>query len=243
MTELVRYESAGTVAKITMDDGKVNVMSVAMLQALHGAFDRAEKEEAIVLLTGRPGIFSAGFDLKVFASNDPGITYMMMKLGSELALRLMTFPMPVVTACTGNAFPMGAFLMLASDLRLAAEGPYRIGLNEVAIGLTVPSFAIELARSRLTPAFFSRTAVLGEMFAPQEARQAGFVDHVVPQEELLRLASEAAETLTKIDLRAHAETKTRARGAAAQAVGAAIRAEITLEAYRRQAMERLKKSA
>ena len=67
MTELVTYEFAGGIARITMDDGKLNVMSPDMLRALHQAFDRAEADGAIVILSGREGIFSAGFDLKVIS--------------------------------------------------------------------------------------------------------------------------------------------------------------------------------
>jgi enoyl-CoA hydratase len=231
MSELVRYETAGAIATLTMDDGKVNVMSPGMLAALHEAFDRAERERSIVILTGRDKIFSAGFDLKVFAEASARDIYRMMKLGAELALRILTFPTPVVTACTGHALPMGAFLMLAADVRVGADGPFRIGLNEVAIGLTVPSFALELARQRLVPAYFHRTAMTGELFAPREAVTAGFLERVVTAEELPETARSIATALTKIDLAAHAATKARARGAAAKAIRAAIDAEITLETY------------
>jgi enoyl-CoA hydratase/carnithine racemase len=231
MTELVRYEATDSIATLTMDDGRVNVMSPAMLRALHHAFDRAERDRSIVVLTGREKIFSAGFDLKVFAEGGAREIYDMMKLGAELALRVLSFPTPVVAACTGHALPMGAFLMLASDVRVGADGPFRIGLNEVAIGLTVPSFALELARQRLIPAYFNRTAMTGELFAPREAVVAGFLDRVVAPEELHDTARAIAAGLTKIDLAAHAATKARARGAAIKAVRAAIDAEIVLEIY------------
>ena len=112
----------------------------------------------------------------------------MVKAGAELALRILSFPTPVVAACQGNAFPMGAFLIMSSDHRIAAEGNYRIGMNEVAIGLTVPRFAIEIARQRLTPAYFSRVVMTAEMFGPVEAVTAGFFDRVVPAEDLDRSA-------------------------------------------------------
>lgn len=232
MTELVRYEATGPIARITMDDGKVNIMSGAMLGALHAAFDRAERERAIVVLTGRAQVFSAGFDLEIFASRDPQAIYDMMRLGATLALRLLSFPTPVIAACNGHALPMGAFLMLASDLRIGADGPFRIGLNEVAIGLTVPSFALELARQRLTPAHLSLTAVTGKLFNPAEALAAGFLDQLVGAEALQAVAQTAAEALAKLDLTAHARTKRRLRAGAIAAVRHAIEAEITLDAYR-----------
>jgi enoyl-CoA hydratase len=238
MNQLVSFQIAGSIAKVTMNDGKVNVMSAAMLKALHDAFDRAEREKAIVILTGREKVFSAGFDLKVFAQGSAQEIYEMMRLGSELALRILMFPTPVVVACTGHAYPEGAFLMLASDVRVGADGPYRIGLNEVAIGLTVPTFAIELARQRLTPAYFNRIVMTGEMLAPMEAALAGFLDQVVAAEELQATTDMIATALTKVDLTSHAATKARARGGVAKNVRAAINAEIKLEIYQQRVSRR-----
>jgi enoyl-CoA hydratase len=233
MPELVRYEQDGAIARLTMDDGKVNVMTAAMLQALHAAFDRAEQERSVVILTGREKIFSAGFDLNVFARQDLPEVYEMMRLGSELALRLLGFSLPVVAACNGHALPMGAFLMLGSDARVGADGPFRIGLNEVAIKLTVPTFAVELARARLAPAYFNRI-VTGEMLAPREAAAAGYLDEVVAADALQARAHAIATALTQIDLPSHAATKLRVRGAAIKAVRAAIEAEINIDAYRKR---------
>lgn len=237
MSELVGYENRGQIAKLTMDDGKVNVMSPSMLRALHAAFDRAEREKSIVILTGRPGIFSAGFDLKVFAQGGAHEIYDMLRLGSELALRILSFPFPVVSACSGHAYPMGAFLMLASDVRVGADGPFRIGLNEVAINISVPGFAVEMARQRLTPAYFNRI-VTGEMLGPREAVVAGYLDRVVGAEELAAAADGIADTLTKIDLPSHAVTKARVRGPAIKAIRAAIDDEIRLDAYRDRVVRR-----
>jgi enoyl-CoA hydratase len=237
MNHLVTYDLSGAIARITMDDGKLNVMSPDMLDALHLAFDRAEADGAIVILSGREGIFSAGFDLKVISHGTADEQHRMLSLGAELALRVLSFPTPVVSACAGHALPMGAFLMLASDVRIGADGPFMIGLNEVAIGLTVPQFAIELARQRLTPSYFSRSLMTGQRFAPQEAAQAGYLDRVVPPEQLQQEAEAAAMALSAIDLPSHAATKKKARKEAVQAIRDAIDLELTLENARR-AVER-----
>lgn len=229
MTSLVTYTRSGPISRIVMDDGKVNVMSIAMLEALHAAFDEAEQDKTVVILTGRGTTFSAGFDLKVLTGGLAHELYTMLKAGGELALRVLSFPTPVVVACNGHAYPMGAFLILAADLRIAVQGPYKIGLNEVAIGITVPQFGIEVARQRLTPAYFSRSVMTGELFAPSEAVTAGFFDRIVPASELEATAEQAAEALSKIDLLAHAATKLRARGPAIQAMRTAIDTDITLE--------------
>jgi enoyl-CoA hydratase len=226
MADLVTYELSGQVARITFDDGKANALSIAMLQALHDAFDRAEKDKAIVVLTGRPGIFSAGFDLKVFAQGVPETVQEMLSLGAELALRILTFPTPVVTACTGHGYPAGAFLMLAADVRIGIDGPFRIGLNEVTIGLTLPKFAVEISRQRLSPAYFNRLLVTGEMIGPGEAITAGFLDQVVDVSQLRSTVDAVAESLTKIDPMAHYATKMRVREPAARAIRAAIDEEI-----------------
>ncbi|QWG20447.1 crotonase/enoyl-CoA hydratase family protein [Bradyrhizobium sediminis] len=227
MTDLVTYSRVGAASTIVMDDGKANVMSLAMLNALHAAFDRAERDKAVVILKARGKHFSGGFDLNVFTNGSAEGQYLMVRAGAELALRILSFPTPVVAACQGNAFPMGAFLIMSSDHRIAAEGNYRIGMNEVAIGLTVPRFAIEIARQRLTPAYFNRVVVTAEMFAPREAVTAGFFDRVVPADALERSADEAAAALSTLDMAAHAATKARARGAVIKMIRAMIDEDIT----------------
>src|SRR6266700_392461 len=227
MTDLVTYARSGPVSTVVMDDGKANVMSLAMLNALHAAFDQAERAKTVPILKARGRHFSGGFDLNVFAKGSAEEQYQMLKAGAELALRILSFPFPVVAACQGNAFPMGAFLIMASDHRLAAEGNYRIGMNEVAIGLTVPRFAIEIARQRLTPAYFSRAVMTAEMFEPVEAVTAGFVDRAVPADTLERCAEEAARALSTLDMAAHAATKARARGAAISLIRTVIDEDIT----------------
>jgi enoyl-CoA hydratase len=222
MTERATYQLEERVATITMDDGKVNAMSTAMLGELAAAFERARSDRAAVLLTGKAGVFSAGFDLKVFASGNAADVTTMLRAGAELTERILSFPFPVVTACTGHAYPMGAFLMLAADVRFGADGPYRIGMNEVAIRIVPPRFAIELARLRLTPAAFNRVIVTGEMLSPTDAAAAGFLDHVLPAAELLPAARAAVHALSQLDMASHGTTKLRVREQALKALREAI---------------------
>lgn len=236
MTGPVRYRLDEAVAHITMDDGKLNVMSLDMLEALHGAVDQAGRDEAVIVLTsGREAIFSAGFDLKIFAAGDAARSQAMVRSGAELALKLLAYPNPVLSACQGHAYPMGAFLLLASDLRIGAEGDYRMGLNEVAIGIAAPSFAVELARQRLHPAYLNRTAVTGEMFGPTEAQVAGFLDVLVPPSAFETAVADGAKRLMDIHRPSHATVKRRVRRGAIAAVRAAIDAELTLGAYQSNA--------
>jgi enoyl-CoA hydratase len=224
MTNAVTYELSESVATITMDDGKVNSLSPGMLAELSAAFDRAEADRAVVLFGGREGRFSAGFELSVFKQGDAAVREM-LQAGARLAERILSFPTPVVIACSGHALAMGAFLLLSADLRIGIEGPYKIGLNEVAIGMTVPRFGIEVARQRLAPAHFNLALTTAFIYSPAEAVAAGFLDRVVTPGELKTASRQAAVALTRLDMKAHAETKERARGGALSAMKAAIAAD------------------
>ncbi len=229
MTELATYERNERIATITIDDGKVNAFSIPMLQAIHAAFDQAERDGAIVILTGREGYFSAGFDLKVFAGGEVAQVIEMLTLGATLAERILGFATPVITACSGHTVAAGAFLPLAADLRIGTDGPFRVGLNEVKIGLTVPWFVIELARGRLQPAHLNRSVVSATMYNPSEAVTAGFFDRIVPSDELLPASLAAAAELAELNPAAHSATKLRVRGASLKAIRSAIETELTPE--------------
>lgn len=210
MASLVQYELAGPIATITMDDGKVNVLSPAMQGEINAAFDQAESDGATVILTGRPGKFSAGFDLNTLNAGGRD-AIRMLRGGFELSSRLLTFPQPVVIASSGHAMAMGFFLLLSGDYTIGLDGPFKLVANEVAIGLPMPRPAIAVMRNRLTPAAFTRTAVLAQSFSPQEAIAAGVLDRVVTDDELLPAAAEIASGLAALDMTAHAITKRLAR--------------------------------
>jgi enoyl-CoA hydratase len=212
---LVTYHESDAIATITMDDGKVNALSQQMFDEVNAALDRAEAAGATVVLAGREGIFSAGFDLGVLrAGGAAAVT--LVRTGFELSARLLAFPAPVVIACTGHAIAMGVFLLLSGDFRFGAPGAYRITANEVAIGLTMPRPAIEISRQRLTPAHFNRAMVLAEVYSPDEAAAAGFLDRVVPEPVPAALA--AAQRFGQLDRAAHAATKRRIRGPVVDAI-------------------------
>ena len=177
-------------------------------------------------LRGRAGYFSAGFDLAVFDGPQEDVV-LMLTLGATLAERILSFPAPVAVACTGHAFPAGAFLLMAADTRIGADGPFKLGLNEVRIGLTLPWFAIVLAKHRLTPAHFDHATVTGTMFDPPGAREAGLLDAVVDPQDLDAVALSAAEDLAEVDRGAHAATKLRVRQSVLEELRSVIDTELT----------------
>jgi enoyl-CoA hydratase len=221
MTTRLKYDLREGIATITLDDGKVNALSIDMLTEIDAALTQAKKDGAVVVLTGREGVFSGGFDLKVLSARGPD-AFKMLRMGFELAARILAFPAPVVVACSGHALAMGVFLLLAGDYRIGAAGAHKLGANEVAIGMIMPFFAIEICRQRLTPAHFQRAVLNAEIYSPEDAVGAGFLDRVVPLSELPGAARSVAEGLAKLDKHVHTETKLRLRDSTLKAIHAAI---------------------
>ena len=215
--ELVRTSAGDGVTTITMDDGKANVMTLAMMGALDAALDEAEAEAHVVLLRGREGMFSGGYDLAMFTRSEEEILGT-LRAGGNLIHRLLGFPYPVVAAATGHAIAQGSFLLLAADVRIGCDSGAKTGMNEVAIGLTIPHYAIEVSRQRLAPAWFNHAATTGTLYGPDDALAAGFFDRLVPSDQVVAEAEATAQSLTAIDMTAHAGTKQRVRAGALEAI-------------------------
>ena len=219
----VSFERDGAVAVISIDDGKANALSPDVLSALADAFDKAEADGATaVLLQGRPGRFSAGFDLSIMTSG-PEPMRALVTQGAELLLRIFTYPVPVVAACTGHALAAGALVLLVSDVRIGAEGDFKIGLNEVAIGMGLPIFAVEFARYRMPPSAFD-SALLGEVFDPTGAVQAGYLDR--RSDNVLDDALATAQRLSALRSGAVNHSKQHARGALARQIEDSLKADM-----------------
>lgn len=221
MTETVGYELRGSVAVVRIDDGKANALSPGVIAAIDQALDRAEKEAKALLLLGRPGRFSAGFDLSVMRGGADAAASL-VRFGAELAVRLYEFPCPVVIGCTGHALAMGAILLLAADARIGARGDYKIGLNEVAIGMTLPVFGVEFARERLSKRHLQRAAAQAEIYTPEAAVDAGFLDRVTDLDSVPDDALATAERLAALHQPAHRATKLRLRGVAIARIRASL---------------------
>lgn len=207
---IVTTRKEGSALVIQWDDGKANAVSPEFLVEMNTALDQAEQEQLIVVLAGRPGRFSAGFDLKVMAQGGAAMAQLVVG-GAKLSLRLLRFPMPVVMACTGHGLAMGALLLLSADYRVGVAGDFKIGLNEVAIGMTMPWFGVELARGRLATAHFGRAVNNAEIYGPDAALAAGFLDQVSSPENLMADVMAAVDSLAKINMQAHHNTKLRVR--------------------------------
>ena len=202
MTDLVSYKLEDGIATLTLTNGKVNAVSPDVIDAFNKALDQAEQDKAVVIITGQPGILSGGYDLKEMMKGPQNALDLVAK-GSTMARRMLSHPFPIIVACSGHAVAKGAFILLSADYRVGIDGPFNIGLNEVQIGMTMHHVGIELARDRLTKAVCQRSVINGEMFNPQGAKDAGFLDAVVATpDELMPAALAMAQQLKKINMTA-----------------------------------------
>jgi len=202
----VSYESRENVAVLCMDDGKANALSYEMMDALDEALTRAEKEASAVVLTGRPGKFCAGFDLKLMMAGADQARALVTR-GGELLLRLYAHPQPLVIASTGHALAGGALVVLTGDVRISARGAFRIGLNEVQIGMPVPVLAMELARDRLDAKHLVASTLFATVVDPEASIAAGWFDELADDANLLDTAVARAKKLADLPRDAYAKTK------------------------------------
>jgi len=224
MSDLVKYAINDGIAVLTLSNGKVNALTPELIAEFNDGLDQAQAAGAIVIVTGQPGIFSGGYDLKVMMKG-PESAIALVASGSALSRRMLAHPQPIIAACNGHAVAKGAFLLLASDYRLGVAGEFTIGLNEVQIGMTMHHVGILLARDRLSPAVFQRSVINAEMFDPQGAMAAGFLDRVVAADQLMPTALEVAQQMKKLNPAAHRATKLKARKALLEALDKAIEAD------------------
>jgi enoyl-CoA hydratase len=194
------------VAVVRFDDGKANALSYAAIEAMEAAFDQAEADGLAICIVGRPGRFSAGFDLGVMnAGLDSALG--LVAAGGRMMLRLYLHPRPVVAAVTGHAVAGGVLLAASCDVRVGADVPAKIGLNETSIGMSLPQFAVELARDRLTPTQRLQATLTAQMYDPQGAVAVGWLDRVVSADACEAEAVAEARRLGTYSPAAYAQTK------------------------------------
>ena len=225
MNEFVTYQSEETYAIIAINNGKANAISHEVIAGLNASLDKAAEEKKVVILTGKTGFFSAGFDLKVMAKSPESAKELVTK-GSKLSLRMLSFPQPIIVACSGHAIAKGAFLLLSADYRIGVEGAFKIGLNEVMIGMTMHNAGIAIAKARLSEVYLNRSVNNAEIYSSKQAIAAGFLDIIVPEDHLMSTAVKVAEMSAKLNKKAHAETKLKVRKQHLEALENAIELDL-----------------
>jgi enoyl-CoA hydratase len=196
----------GSVAVVRLDDGKVNVISHRVIELVHAALDQSLTDAGAVAILGRDGKLSAGFDLTEMTA---GIERAQALVGSggRMLMRIYGHPQPVVVGVTGHALAAGALLTLSCDTRIGGDGPAKIGLNETAIGMGLPHYAVELAQARLSPDHLIRAAVQAEIYDPRGAVEAGYLDRVVAAADVEDAVIDEARRLGQLPGAAYRHTK------------------------------------
>jgi enoyl-CoA hydratase len=194
------------VAFIAMDDGKVNVLGIQLIDALSKALDAAETDARSIVLAGRPGVFSAGLDLNTLQLGDSDGLKLIHE-ATDLCMRLVEFPRPVVAACTGHAVALGAGLLLCCDVRICAAGDFKIGFNEVSIGIPMPDLLLGVARERLARRHLVMAVATARMYTPPEAVEVGFLDRAGASNATRDALATATDLARRLDHNAFAATR------------------------------------
>ncbi|NKB58821.1 MAG: crotonase/enoyl-CoA hydratase family protein [Alphaproteobacteria bacterium] len=211
MSDFVTFDLTDRIATLTMDDGKANAFGLEMIAALCDGLDRAAAEASAVVITGRPGVLCAGFDLKIIRGNDDVAKLAMRTAGVEALLQTYMHPLPIIFACPGHAVAAGALLLLTGDVRIGTRGDYKIGLNEVGIGLSLPEFGLSLARDRLDPRVITQAILGARLYDAEEAAEVGYLDQAADAGVVMEIAQQTARDMLELDAQAFASTKQRLR--------------------------------
>ena len=225
MSDIVQFTEESSYCLVQLDDGKANALSFEMLAQINGALDQAAAAGKVVIIGGREGKFSAGFDLSIMGQGGDAMLDL-LRAGAGLSRRLLDFDTPVILAVSGHALAMGALLLLSADYRIGVHGNYKIGLNEVAIGMTLPYFGVELARARLATSYLDPSVNLARVYDAGGAVEAGYLDEAVEEADLLNRSIALAEQLAGLNMEAHKQTKARIREPLNAALDVALQKEL-----------------
>ena len=206
MSDYLSFSLEGENATITLDDGKANAWGFGMMADLSEAIAQGQSEAKTITIRGRPNMTCAGFDLKVM-KNEPERVVSLVDTGARLLCQMLSCPKPIIIASTGHAMAAGALMMLAGDMRIGLAGDYKYGLNETAIGMTMPDFGLDLAVHRLGMHNMSMAVLSAKLYDPVTATQIGYLDRVVEPNDFETSLAEAIDYFQSLDARAYAGTK------------------------------------
>jgi len=221
-------ERRDDVLVLHLDDGKANALTFELMVAIGDAVRVAEADETVgaLVIHGREGRFSGGFDLGVMLGDDFGATIRLVADGGQLVHDLYAASVPIVAACTGHALAAGALILLGCDVRVGADIEAKIGLNEVAIKMVLPDWAFTIATDRLSRRHVQRAVANARLTTPRDAVDVGFLDEVVPADELLdRAVGVAGELAATLDPLAYQGTVVKLRGDVIATMAAQVAAD------------------
>ena len=204
---LATLTSKDDISIITLDDGKANVFSPKMIQDVNQCLDKVPTESGAIIITGREGMFSAGFDLKIISAGDMQATMDMSLSGFKLLSRLFSFPRPILAACSGHGIALGTFLLCCCDYRIGVKGDFMIGANEMRTNMVIPIPILELINHRVSSSHKYRAILGAEMYSIENGIGAGLIDEAVDAENLMETAMLKAKDLATMGHPSYTLTK------------------------------------
>ena len=205
--KLATLTSEDDISIITLDDGKANVFSPKMIQDVNECLDKVPTESGALIITGREGMFSAGFDLKIISAGNVQATMDMSLSGFKLLSRVFSFPRPVLAACSGHGIALGTFLLCCCDYRVGVKGDFMIGANEMRTNMVIPIPILELINHRVSSSHKYRAILGAEMYSIENGIGAGLIDEVVDAENLMETAMLKAKDLATMGHPSYTLTK------------------------------------
>jgi enoyl-CoA hydratase len=205
--KLATLTSEDDISIITLDDGKANVFSPKMIQDVNECLDKVPTESGALIITGREGMFSAGFDLKIISAGDTQATMDMSLSGFKLLSRIFSFPRPILAACSGHGIALGTFLLCCCDYRIGVKGDFMIGANEMRTNMVIPIPILELISHRVSASHKYRAILGAEMYSIENGIDAGLIDEVVDFENLMETAMLKAKDLATLGHPSYTLTK------------------------------------
>ena len=203
----VTISERGSIAVVNVDDGARNSLDVNTVNSTLHALKTVQDHAGAVVLSGRPGFYSVGLDMEILRSGGEAASDLLHS-GTELILRMVEFPRPLVVVCTGHALGAAAVSLLSGDVRIGVAGEFKIGMDFVTNGLPVPDLAVELARARLSPRHMTLACNTARLYSPDEAVEAGFLDFVTTGDAVEEACEVAADLAQRLDPRAFEVTRT-----------------------------------
>ena len=205
--KLATIETKDDISIITLNDGKANVFSSQMTQDINNCLDKVSNEKGCLIITGKEGMFSAGFDLKTLQGGDVKLIQEMTLTGFKLLSRIFSFPRPVIAACSGHGIALGTFLLCCCDYRIGIKGDFMLGANEMRTNMVIPPPILELIKFRVAQSHKYRAVLGAEMYTLSDGKNAGLIDEIVEPEDLLRTAMEKAIDLATMGHPSYSLTK------------------------------------